>query len=53
MRVLATIHSPEAIRRILECLGLPSLVPPIAPAELEAEAQSLDPDLGPVDSIAE
>jgi hypothetical protein len=53
MRILAAIHSPESIRRILECLGLPSRAPPIAPAELEAEAQSLDPDLGPVDSFAE
>lgn len=32
MRILAAIHSPEAIRKILECLGLPSRPPPISPA---------------------
>jgi len=32
MRILAAIHSPEAIRAILECLGLPTRAPPIAPA---------------------
>ena len=32
MRILAAIHSPEAIRGILECLGLPSRAPPICPA---------------------
>lgn len=31
MRILAAIHSLEAIRRILECLGLPTRAPPIAP----------------------
>jgi len=31
MRILAAIHSTEAIRAILECLGLPR-APPIAPA---------------------
>jgi hypothetical protein len=34
MRIVAAIHPPEAIRAILECLGLPSRAPPIAaPAE--------------------
>jgi len=32
MRILAAIHQPEAIRKILECLGLPSRPPPISPA---------------------
>jgi glycosyltransferase involved in cell wall biosynthesis len=32
MRILAAIHSPEAIRKTLECLGLPSRAPPIARA---------------------
>lgn len=32
MRILAAIHSPDAIRGILECLGLPTRAPPICPA---------------------
>ncbi len=28
MRILADIHSPDAIRAILDCLGLPSRAPP-------------------------
>jgi hypothetical protein len=32
MRPLATIHSPDAIERILESLGLPSRAPPPAAA---------------------
>jgi hypothetical protein len=32
MRVLAAIHPPEAIRKILDFLDLPSRAPPIAPA---------------------
>ncbi len=32
MRILAAIHSTEAVRAILECLGLPTRAPPIAPA---------------------
>ena len=32
MRILAAIHSPEDIRKILECLGLPSRPPPISSA---------------------
>ena len=35
MHVLAAIHPPEAIRKILECLGLPSRAPPIADAAPE------------------
>ena len=32
MRILAAIHSPEAIGAILDCLALPSRSPPIDPA---------------------
>lgn len=32
MRILAAINPPDAIRKILECLGLPSRPPPIARA---------------------
>jgi hypothetical protein len=35
MRILAAIHQPEAIRKILECLGLPSRPPPVFPAALD------------------
>jgi hypothetical protein len=31
MRIMAAIHSPEAIRGILECLGFPTRAPPISP----------------------
>jgi hypothetical protein len=32
MRIIAAITPPEAIRKILECLGLPSRPPPLARA---------------------
>jgi hypothetical protein len=32
MRILCAVHPPEAIRKILDCLGLPSRPPPIASA---------------------
>src|SRR5216117_3564232 len=35
MRIVAAIHLPEAIREILDCLGLPSRAPPIARAATE------------------
>jgi hypothetical protein len=35
MRILAAIHPPEAIRAILDCLGLPSRAPPQAAAAEE------------------
>ena len=35
MRILAAIHPPDATRKILDCLGLPSRAPPIAPAVSE------------------
>jgi hypothetical protein len=34
MRILCAINPPEAIRKILHCLGLPSRPPPIASAIL-------------------
>ena len=39
MRILAAIQSPEPIRKILDCLGLPSRAPPIAPAALPDQGQ--------------
>ena len=42
MRIIAAIHPPEAIRKILDCLGLPSRAPPIAPATPE-DADRFDP----------
>ena len=35
MRLMAAIHSPEATRKILDCLGLPSRPPPVALAVCE------------------
>jgi len=32
MRILAAIHPPDTTRKILDCLGLPSRGPPLAPA---------------------
>jgi len=32
MRILAAINPPEAIHKILDCLGLPTRPPPIAAA---------------------
>src|SRR2546422_1903286 len=32
MKIVAAIHSPNAIQKILNCLGLPSRAPPIAAA---------------------
>ena len=37
MRVMAAIHSAEAIRAILECPGLPSRAPPVAEVVSERE----------------
>jgi hypothetical protein len=44
MRVLCSIHSIEAIRAILECLGLPSRAPPISLAAAEPELDGTDLD---------
>jgi hypothetical protein len=35
MRILCAINPPEATKKILDCLGLPSRPPPIFPAVLE------------------
>jgi len=39
MRILAAIQSSEAIRKILDCLGLPSRAPPVAGAAPTADPQ--------------
>ena len=41
MRIVCAIHPPEAIRKILDCLGLPSRPPPIASAVLEGDVDEL------------
>ena len=45
MRVLAAIHSAEAIRAILEYLRLPSRAPPIAAAATDLETDGIEPDI--------
>ncbi len=37
MRILAAIHAPDAIRRILACLVLPTRAPPVEQALLHAD----------------
>ena len=32
MRILCAVNPPEAIRKILACLGMPIRAPPIAPS---------------------
>jgi len=44
MKVLCAVHPPEAKRRILDCLGLPSRPPPIAPA-MPARDELYDPQM--------
>jgi len=39
MRVIATITTPEAIRKILTCVGLPARPPPLAPAREREQAE--------------
>src|SRR6266536_2604825 len=36
LRIVAAIHPPEAIQRILDCLGIPSRAPPIVAASRDA-----------------
>jgi hypothetical protein len=43
MRILCAVHPPEAIRKILECLGIPSRPPPIARASGIDDATDLAP----------
>ena len=42
MRIISANHSQEAIRKILDCLGLPSRAPPVARALTERETNELD-----------
>ena len=35
MRILCAVNPPEAIRKILACLGMPIRAPPTAPALIE------------------
>ena len=39
MKILAAIRTPTAIVKILECLGLPSRAPPLAPASSDYNCQ--------------
>ena len=39
MSIIAAIHPPDVTDRILECLGLPSRAPPVAPAVSHIDAQ--------------
>jgi hypothetical protein len=39
MRIVAAIQPPETTRKILECLGLPSRPPPLAPPASEHNEQ--------------
>jgi hypothetical protein len=40
MRILCTILPPEAIKEILDYLGIPSKPPPISPAVLESDTEN-------------
>src|SRR5439155_13948954 len=42
MRLIAAIHSPEATRKILDCLGLPSRAPPMALASANPPFRSIN-----------
>jgi len=45
MRIVAAIHPPQAIRAILQCLGIPTRAPPIsAAAAEEADPFAVDPE---------
>lgn len=35
LRKLAAVHSPDTTTAMLDCLGLPSRAPPVAPAQRE------------------
>ena len=52
MRILSAIQSPEAIRAILDHLGLPSRAPPITAARSwENSAEDAAPDTLPEDPV--
>jgi hypothetical protein len=42
MRILCAVNPPEAIRKILACLGMPIRAPPIAPALIEDWGDAAD-----------
>ena len=42
MRILCAVNPPEAIRKILACLGMPIRAPPIAPALIAEWGDSAD-----------
>ena len=39
MKIIATVTEPEAVRRILTCIGLPARPPPVAPAREGEQAE--------------
>src|SRR5436309_1021314 len=39
LKILAAIHPPDTTAKILECLGLPSRAPPLAPAVSDFNCQ--------------
>ena len=39
LKILAAIHPPDTTRKILDCLGLPSRAPPLAPAVSDFNCQ--------------
>ena len=41
MKILCAVNPPEAIRKILNCLGLPSRPPPISPAFIRTNTGNL------------
>jgi len=53
MKILAAIHLAEAIRAILDCLGLPSRAPPVAAADPEGEDDPLGTAFGRTDTVCE
>ena len=49
MRILATIHPPEATSAILACMGLPVRAPPLAPARRDDRFDDEAADQAPAD----
>jgi hypothetical protein len=47
MHILAAIHAPEAIHAIMNCLGIPTRAPTIAPAESEDDPAAFVSDSWP------
>ena len=38
MKIIATVRDPQAVRKILTCVGLPARPPPVAPAREREQA---------------